>query len=126
MNESKSDLLTLEIPAVTKSIELIRLMVAGLSARINFTYDKVEDLKLALETACSKVIESGTSSDISIQFEVFFDHLQISLRDLPFNILGEDNTGKLILKATIDEVKLETRGDKYNLFLTKFIDKKKI
>jgi len=122
VTELGPEILTLKIPTAKEFVDVVRLMVAGLGARMDFTYDDVEDLKIAVEEACSRAAEQP-ENNIHIEFLIFEDRLEVCLRGVPSSIWtkGQD---QLILKAVTDEVKLTSSGDKCDLYLLKYRAKK--
>lgn len=122
MTRIEPEVLTLEIPASADFVDVARLAIAGLGARMDFTYDDVEDLKIAIEEACSRAAEKHENT-IHIEFLVFNDRLEVCLRGVPQSILSEEKN-QLILKAVTDEVRLSASGDKCDLHLLKYKKKK--
>jgi hypothetical protein len=49
----------LRVPSATRSLRLVRLVVAGAAADLGFTVDAVEDLRVAVDEACGAVMSSG-------------------------------------------------------------------
>ncbi len=46
----------LVVPAKPEYIRLLRAVAASLAARLEFTYDRIEDLRLAVSEACSTLL----------------------------------------------------------------------
>lgn len=55
--KKKQDLITLTIPSNPKYVAVVRLVVSGIANRMNFDYQDIEDLKLALGEACNNAID---------------------------------------------------------------------
>lgn len=118
MSSNEPEVLTLKMPASRDFVDVARLMVAGLGARMDFTYDDVEDLKIAIEEALGRTTrESGDV--VSIEFLVFQDRLEVCLRGVPRSVWNEDKD-QLILKAVTDEVRVSASGDTCDLHLLKY------
>jgi serine/threonine-protein kinase RsbW len=49
---SEQDQVRLAIPAMPEFVRLARLTVAGLASRMGFTFDEVEDLRIAVDEQC--------------------------------------------------------------------------
>src|SRR4051812_48355197 len=64
------DNITLTLPAVPDFVRLARLTVASLATKVGFSYDEVEDLRIAVGEACALLIEpSGRDGSITLVFE---------------------------------------------------------
>lgn len=44
------------VPAKPDYVRLLRAVTAGLAARLEFTYDRIEDLRLAISEACATLL----------------------------------------------------------------------
>jgi serine/threonine-protein kinase RsbW len=87
-----SNSVEMRIPARAEWVRVVRLATAGVAARLGFSYDDVEDLKLAVAEACNNAILHGNAgvrnvdNDASLPFvtvkwAVFSDRLRISVSD---------------------------------------------
>jgi serine/threonine-protein kinase RsbW len=47
----------IRIPALPDFVGVVRLVISGLLARMNFTAEEVEDIKVALSEACSNAVQ---------------------------------------------------------------------
>lgn len=71
--------INLEIPASSAYVALARAAVSALCARMDFTLDRIEDSKLAIDEACAMLIRDAGAS-ITIEFEVGdAEHLSVRL-----------------------------------------------
>ncbi len=71
----------LKIPPRPEYISVARLTAAAIAARQDFTYDEIEDLKVAVSEACNALIQSqGDSGEpIALHFVEEADALDISI-----------------------------------------------
>jgi serine/threonine-protein kinase RsbW len=57
------------IPAKPEFVSVARLTAATVAARQSFSYDEIEDLKIAISEACNALILAGTSgSPLALRF----------------------------------------------------------
>lgn len=54
---SSQDVISLSIPNNAEYVGVVRLAVAGLAARLNYSVDDVENIKIAVSEACSNAIQ---------------------------------------------------------------------
>jgi serine/threonine-protein kinase RsbW len=68
--ESRPDV-ELRIPADGAFLSVLRTATAGLAARLDFTLDDIEDLRIAVDEACSVVLpQAQPSSDLRCAFHL--------------------------------------------------------
>jgi serine/threonine-protein kinase RsbW len=61
----------LRIPADGAYVSVLRTMTAGLAARLDFTVDDIEDLRIAVGEACALVLPKARSgSDLDAEFRL--------------------------------------------------------
>ena len=53
----------LVVPASPEYLRLVRLTAAGLASRLGFTFDEVEDLRIAVDELCFHLLGNGTGAD---------------------------------------------------------------
>ena len=59
----------LRIPADSAFLAVLRTATAGLAARLDFTLDDIEDLRIAVDEACAMVLpQAKEGSDLSCAF----------------------------------------------------------
>jgi serine/threonine-protein kinase RsbW len=99
-DEHSENSVEMRIPAQPAWVRVARLATAGVAARLGFSYDDIEDLKLAVAEACNNAILHGgasvaddasaaestlqseqPASIVTIRWTVFPDRLQISVSD---------------------------------------------
>ncbi len=77
--------ITMTLPAASDFVAVARLAVSGVAARMNFSVDIIEDIKVALSEACTNAVQhayvADTSGNIDIQFNLFQDKLEIIVKD---------------------------------------------
>lgn len=77
----KDNVIEIKVPASKEYLGLIRLVIAGLGNNLEFDFEEVEDLKLAVSEACSQILDSKTdlSDFINIKAKVFPKKLMIDI-----------------------------------------------
>ncbi|HEY3528081.1 MAG TPA: ATP-binding protein [Nocardioides sp.] len=72
---------SLRIPADGAYVSVLRTMTAGLAARLDFTVDDIEDLRIAVGEACALVLPEATpGGDLEADFRQTPGTLTISVR----------------------------------------------
>jgi len=66
----------LSIPASPEFLRLARLAAAGLASRMGFTYDEVEDLRIAIDELCFSLVgNTGRPGMIALRYWMHDDAL---------------------------------------------------
>ena len=61
----------LRIPADSAYLAVLRTATAGLAARLDFTLDDIEDLRIAVDEACAMVLpQAREDSDLTCTFDL--------------------------------------------------------
>lgn len=69
MIENSSPDAELRLPADSAYLAVLRTATAGLAARINFTLDDIEDLRIAVDEACAILLpQARPASELQCQF----------------------------------------------------------
>lgn len=70
------DHIRLTVPARPEYVRLARLTASSLAARLGFTYDEIEDLRLAVDELCFLLVGPGQGRDgiVSLTFSTPHDH----------------------------------------------------
>jgi serine/threonine-protein kinase RsbW len=83
-NANLSDVVELTVPAHTGYLGVVRTATAGLAARLSFTLDEIEDLRIAVDEACVMLLslpgpQPPESATLTCQFRVFDDTLAVTV-----------------------------------------------
>ena len=110
-----SEPVELALPARRNMMLVLRLTTAGVVARAGLTVDRMDDVKLAVEEACSCLIsESGGSDRLRLRFSESDGTLRISVRGEGGNpaTIGEDEREvvRCILESLVDGAELRMDG----------------
>lgn len=145
MSGKPLDLVNLSIPAKPDYVGIARLTVSGIANRMGFSYDDIEDLKLAVSEACTNAVDHaycGGDGEIEVSCNIFLDRLEIEVVDRgnsfnldeiekrtgpiqvgsTMNALRERGLGVFLMKSLMDHV--DIKGDNGVIVtMTKYIRK---
>jgi serine/threonine-protein kinase RsbW len=77
---SPRDRVTIRMPAEGAYLSVLRTATAGLAARLDFTLDEIEDLRIAVDEACAMLLaQAATDSTLECDFELGRDTMTISV-----------------------------------------------
>ena len=102
----------IRVPASPEYLHVVRLVAAGLAARIGFTLDDIEDLKIAVDELSAYLTGTqGREGTLSVTFLIADDRIEIvGKADLaPGNKVRTDLTefSQMILDTVADSARLE-------------------
>jgi serine/threonine-protein kinase RsbW len=70
----------LRIPADSAYLAVLRTATAGLAARLDFTLDDIEDLRIAVDEACAMVLpQARPDSDLTCTFDLEPSRLTVAV-----------------------------------------------
>jgi serine/threonine-protein kinase RsbW len=73
-----SDEVRLSLPAVPEYARIVRLTTAGLASRLGFSYDEVEDLRIAVGEACTHLLgNDGHQGTLDVTYRLQADTITI-------------------------------------------------
>jgi serine/threonine-protein kinase RsbW len=117
-----SDRVVIRIPATTSHVKLVRATASSLAGLLDFTYDRLMDLHIAIDEICSRIMATSTppARRLEVTFELEDGALRISARgDTP---LGKEapfltSWAKTILDEVTDEIEVgDDEGAAYATF----------
>lgn len=103
---------SIKVPASPEYLQVVRLVAAGLAARLRFTLEDIEDLKIAVDELSAYLTGTqGRSGHLDIDFDVAEDRIDISGRA---TFAAEEKVrtslsefSRLILETVADSASLE-------------------
>ncbi|PYZ92122.1 anti-sigma B factor RsbW [Salipaludibacillus keqinensis] len=142
-----SDIIEMKVPAKPEYVGVVRLTVSGVANRLGYTYDDIEDIKIAVAEACTNVVNHAyeadqEDNDMHLNFGVYEDRLELIVADRggaidveklknergPVNSgqaieeLKEGGLGLFLIETLMDKV--EIRGDSgVMIIMTKFLQR---
>jgi serine/threonine-protein kinase RsbW len=112
----------LRIPADSAFLAVLRTATAGLAARLDFTLDDIEDLRIAVDEACAMVLpQARPGSDLTCTFDLEAARLVVSVTaecDAP-RPPNKDGFAWTVLAALTNEVSAEVDGDRLTVTLAR-------
>lgn len=139
MSHADAETVRLTIPCRPEYVGVARLAVLGIASRMPFSYDEVEDVRLAVGEACTHAVEraGGAAAHITVTSIIDAEGLTIEVLDdvpagtppaaqsedaLLFEEAGVDQQGlgALLMEILVDKVQIETLATGTRVFLTKF------
>jgi len=137
MTDTQAETVQLSIPCRPEYVGVARLAVLGIASRMPFSYDEVEDVRLAVGEACTHAVEraGGGAATIRIISTVTPHSLRIEISD---DVAEEDTAapseeaqlleeagvdqqglGALLMEILVDTVEIETTALGTRVVLTK-------
>jgi serine/threonine-protein kinase RsbW len=133
LNPGETATVTLTIPCAPEYVGTARLTILGVASRMGFSYDQVEDIRLAVGEACANAIDratrraaSGVTPTITIRSHVDHSRLVVEVEDTlgggPDAVNGDrpaadidgmnsQELGALLMEILVDEVNIEQLPD---------------
>lgn len=108
------DLVEITLPAVSAYLSVLRTATAGLAARLDFTLDEIEDLRIAVDEACAMLLpQAAPGRDLTCSFELAEDCLSVtvSLPTTKARLPERDTFSWTVLAALAGEVDAGARED---------------
>jgi serine/threonine-protein kinase RsbW len=117
------DVVVLAVPAAGAYLGVLRTATAGLAARLQFTLDEIEDLRIAVDEACAMLLPIATpDAELSCRFTVTDDALMVET-SVPTTFSGPklpaESFSWQVLSALADNVDAVVNGGQAAIRLTK-------
>jgi serine/threonine-protein kinase RsbW len=75
-----SDVVVLTIPAAGAYLSVLRTATAGLAARLDFTLDQIEDLRIAVDEACGMLLPGAApGTELRCAFSLDTDRIGVEV-----------------------------------------------
>lgn len=105
------DYIEMKIPAKPEYIGVIRLTLSGIASRLGYTYEEIEDMKIAVSEASTNAVQHAYNKDeggeVIIGFGIYQDKLEIVVADSgrSFNFLQTKNElGPYTESSTVEQL----------------------
>lgn len=142
--EKSYDYIEIKIPAKPEFIGIIRLTISGIASRMGFSYDDIEDLKIATSEACTNAVQHAykdkEDGEITVGFGLYENRLELVVSDSgescnfeevrqglgPYGkeeqieFLREGGLGLYLIETLMDKVKIHQNSG-VTVYMTKFV-----
>jgi serine/threonine-protein kinase RsbW len=102
------DIVRLQLPALGAYLSVLRSATAGLAARLDFTLEEIEDLRIAVDEACALLLPSTVpGAELDCEFELADDELRVTVSVQTFDGAepSRDSFAWTVLTALAGEVR---------------------
>lgn len=137
------DYIEMKIPAKPEFVGVIRLTLSGIASRMGFSYDEIEDLKIATSEACTNAVQhaykNSENGEVIIGYGLYEDRLEVMVADNgqsfdfesarqglgPYDqnssveFLREGGLGLYLIETLMDEVRIHHK-EGVTVFMTKY------
>ena len=146
MNETY-EYVEIKIPSKSEYVGVIRLTLSGIASRMGFSYDEIEDLKIATSEAVTNAVQhayrSSEIGDVLVGFAIFTDRLEVIVSDKgktfdlekvrreigPYKgansssaeVLREGGLGLYLIETLMDHVRIHQQGG-VTVLMTKYLE----
>lgn len=125
----------LKIPCKPEFVGVARLAMLGVASRMKFSYDEVEDIRLAVGEACTTSVEwaernGKAESEIILRSEIDSDKLTVEILDEAGSRgekseesdteLESENLGALLITLLVDEIEVEAQDGGTHVRMVKY------
>lgn len=124
----------LKIPCRPEFVGVARLAILGVASRMKFSYDEVEDIRLAVGEACTTSVEwaeknGKASTDLTLRSEIGEDKLIVDIFDEAGDRSDDgrnstdqesENLGALLITLLVDEVSVAPKDGGTHVRMVKY------
>ncbi|MFZ4454442.1 anti-sigma B factor RsbW [Salibacterium aidingense] len=144
MEKEVIDHIEMKLPARAEYVGVARLTVSGIASRAGYSYDDIEDLKVAVAEACTNVVDHAYKHDgfMGLFCDLYEDKIEIVVSDRgqsfhledikrglgpidaekPIEDLKEGGLGLFLIDSLMDEVEINGETG-VAIVMTKFLQR---
>jgi serine/threonine-protein kinase RsbW len=143
------DFIEMKIPSKPEYVSVVRLTLSGIASRMGYSYEDIEDLKIATSEAITNAVHhaynEGEGGEITIGFGLFNDYLQIMVSDSgkSFNLdkmkedlgpytsatlveeMNEGGLGLYLIETLMDDVKINNQAG-VSVLMKKYLQRERV
>ncbi len=108
------DLVVLTLPASSAYLSVLRTVTAGLAARLDFTLDEIEDLRIAVDEACAMLLaDAEPDADLTCRFQLepTLIVVDVLVRSGANSLPARDTFAWTVLSALVGQVDASVDAD---------------
>jgi len=109
------DVVAITLPADSAYLSVLRTATAGLAARLDFTIDEIEDLRIAVDEACAMLLQQAQpDAEISCEFRLADGAIDVAVSVLTVDGQqpSRDTFAWTVLSALAGDVDSSADGDR--------------
>jgi serine/threonine-protein kinase RsbW len=119
---TSDDIVEVRLPAHSAYVSLLRTVTAGLAARLDFTLDEIDDLRIAVDEACALLLpDSGPRDELVCRYRLGETSLEITVSG-PANgeaLPSKSSFAWTVLTALAGDVSLSSKDHQVSIGLRK-------
>ena len=133
-DNKSSTCVELKIPCKPEFVGVARLAILGVASRMKFSYDEVEDIRLAVGEACTTSVEwaernEKADTELTLSSEIGSDKLVVDIYDSAGDREDEsrggaehepENLGALLITLLVDEVTVVPKDEGTHVRMVKY------
>ena len=108
------DVVSIKLPAAGAYLSVLRTATAGLAARLDFTLDEIEDLRIAVDEACAMLLTQAVGgADLECTFSLDGESMRVAVGVLTVDGVepSRDTFAWTVLSALAGDVDSAVDGD---------------
>lgn len=105
----------LRLPADGAYASVVRTLAAGLAARLDFTMDDIEDVRMVVSEAVALVLESAGEGELVCRFHLADTRLHLAISTSVDGVVDVDyqHFGWQVLAVLAEDAAIEATADRY-------------
>ncbi len=143
------DYLEMKLPAKAEYVGVLRLTASGVANRMGFSYEDIEDIKVAISEAITNTVKHAyfdeEAGKVRVGFGIYNDRLEIMVADngesfnfnqvkkdigphdesMPIERMKEGGFGLFLIEALMDQVEINNQSGVIVL-MTKFLNEDEV
>ncbi|RST57068.1 anti-sigma B factor RsbW [Siminovitchia terrae] len=139
------DYVEMKVPAKPEYVGVVRLTISGISSRLGFSYEVIEDIKIATSEAVTNAVQHAykkkEAGEVVVGFALYNDRLEVMVSDSgksfdmkktrretgPYSekenveFMREGGLGLYLMESLMDEVNVQLNQG-VSVFMTKYLE----